>query len=217
MTARAVCRPASTCWVGGDRGQAVDIRRRRPPRRPATIPTSANKRSRASFNRLLHPDTTDALELYHPATNTWSSGPSLNHPRSNPAATHVGNTAIAVGGYSESGPYITNSVEINVTGGGCASPTPIATATATPTPAPAPHLPQEIRLSQGHGELRRLVCSSQRLTQSVKAKTRDKNTRFSAVAGPADDVLMRAARIKQPRDANGSEQSVTIPNNAHGS
>ena len=27
------------------------------------------------------------LEVYDPATNTWSSGPSLNHPRSYPAAT----------------------------------------------------------------------------------------------------------------------------------
>ena len=98
-----------------------------------TMPTSANKGLRAWFNRLLQPDTTDALELYDPATNTWSSGPSLNHPRSYPAATHVGNTAVAVGGYSESNPYITNSVEINVTGGGCPSPTPTGTPSATPT------------------------------------------------------------------------------------
>jgi len=103
-----------------------------------TVPTSANKGLRVWFNRLLHPDTTDALELYDPATDTWSSGPSLNHPRSYPASTHVGNTAVAVGGYSEIGPYITNSVEINVTGGGCASPTPTATATVTPPPSPTP-------------------------------------------------------------------------------
>ena len=87
---------------------------------PGTVPTSANKELRAWFNRLLHPDTTNALELYDPATNTWSSGPSLNHPRSFPASTHVGNTAVAVGGYSLIGPYITNSVEINVAGGSCA-------------------------------------------------------------------------------------------------
>ena len=99
-----------------------------------TVPTSANTGLRAWFNRLLHPEyTTDALQLYDPATNTWSSGPSLNQPRSYPAATHVGNTAVAVGGYSTIGPYITNSVEINVTGGGCASPTPTPTATATAT------------------------------------------------------------------------------------
>ena len=103
-----------------------------------TEPTSANKGLRASFNRLLHPNTTDALELYDPATNTWSDGRSLNHPRSYPAATNVGNTAVAVGGYSEIGPYITNSVEINVTSGGCASPTPTATPPQTPRPIPTP-------------------------------------------------------------------------------
>jgi hypothetical protein len=102
-----------------------------------TMPTSANEGLKAWFNRLPRLDTTGALELYDPATNTWSSGPSLNHPRSFPAATHVGNTAVAVGGYSEIGPYITNSVEINVTGDGCVSPTPTATATATPTPTPS--------------------------------------------------------------------------------
>ena len=101
-----------------------------------TMPISANNGLRAWFNRALHPDTTDALELYDPATNTWSSGPSLNHPRSYPAATHVGNTAVAVGGYSEIGPYITNSVEINVTSGGCGSPTPTPTSTPRVTPTP---------------------------------------------------------------------------------
>ena len=80
---------------------------------PGTMPTSANNGVTTWFNQLLYPDTSGALELYDPATNTWSSGPSLNHSRSYPASTHVGNTAVVVGGYSLSNPYITNSVETN--------------------------------------------------------------------------------------------------------
>lgn len=55
----------------------------------------------------------------------------MDQARSYPAATHVDNTAVVVGVYSEIGPYLANSVEINVTGGGCPSATPTATATAT--------------------------------------------------------------------------------------
>ena len=73
------------------------------------------------------PDTTNILQIYDPATDTWSSGPTLNQQRSFPAGTHVGNTAVAVGGYD--GSTSTTSVEINVTTGGCVSPTPTATAT----------------------------------------------------------------------------------------
>ena len=63
------------------------------------------------------PDTTNILQIYDPATNTWTSGPTLNQQRSFPAGTHVGNTAVAVGGYT--GSTTTASVEINVTTGGC--------------------------------------------------------------------------------------------------
>ena len=100
----------------------------------AASPKSANKGLRAWFNRLLRPDTTDALLLYDPATDTWSSGPSLIQQRAFPAGTHVGNTAVAVGGYT--GASTTTSVEINVTGGGCPSPTPTATPTGTPSATP---------------------------------------------------------------------------------
>ena len=103
---------------------------------PGTSPTSANKGVRAWLKRLFSPDTTNALQLYDPATNTWTSGPTLNQQRSFPAGTHVGNTAIAVGGYT--GSSTTASVEINVAGGGCPSPTPTATATATGTPSATP-------------------------------------------------------------------------------
>ena len=74
------------------------------------------------------PDTTNILQVYDPATNTWSSGPNLNQQRSFPAGTHVGDTAVAVGGYT--GSTTTTSVEINVAGGG-GTPTP------TPTGTPA--------------------------------------------------------------------------------
>src|SRR5207253_3231733 len=102
----------------------------------AAMPKSANKGVRAWFNRLLHPETTNALEVYDPASDSWSSGPSLNQQRSFPAGTDVGNIAVAVGGYT--GTSTTTSVEINVATGGCASPTPTATATATGTPSPTP-------------------------------------------------------------------------------
>src|SRR6202040_2872281 len=95
----------------------------------------ANKGVRAWFNRLLHPDTTNSLQVYDTATNSWASGPTLNQQRSFPAGTHVGNTAVAVGGYT--GSSTTTSVEINVAGGGCASPTPTVPPTATPTASPS--------------------------------------------------------------------------------
>ena len=60
----------------------------------------ASQGIRAWFNRLLHPDTTNALQVYDPAANSWSSGPNLNQQRSFPAGTDVGNTAVAVGGYT---------------------------------------------------------------------------------------------------------------------
>ena len=77
---------------------------------------------------VLAPDTTNALQIYDPASDSWSSGPSLNQQRSFPVGTHVGNTAVAVGGYT--GSTTTTSVEINVVAGGCPSPTPTTTPTA---------------------------------------------------------------------------------------
>ena len=60
------------------------------------------------------PDTTNILQIYDPATNTWTGGPPLNQVRSFPAGTDVGNTAVAVGGYTGTG--TTTSVEITVSG-----------------------------------------------------------------------------------------------------
>ena len=63
------------------------------------------------------PDTNNILQIYDPATNTWSTGPGLNQQRSFPGGTHLGNTAVAIGGYT--GSTTTTSVEINVTTSGC--------------------------------------------------------------------------------------------------
>ncbi len=69
---------------------------------PGTAPTSGSKGVRAWFKRLFSPDTTNSLQVYDPATNSWTSGPTLNQQRSFPAGTAVGNTAVAVGGYTGS-------------------------------------------------------------------------------------------------------------------
>ena len=103
---------------------------------PAAAPRSAKKGLGAWFKRLLRPDTTNTLQVYDPVTDSWTSGPSLNLQRSFPAGTDVGNTAVAVGGYD--GSNTITSVEINVTGGGCASPTPTPTATPSCTPGGTP-------------------------------------------------------------------------------
>src|SRR2546423_13603369 len=99
-----------------------------------SAPTSSKRGVGAWLKRLFTPDTTGALVVYDPATDSWTSGPSLNQIRSFPAGTDVGNTAVAVGGYT--GSTTTASVEINVAGGGCASPTPTIPPTATPTGSP---------------------------------------------------------------------------------
>ena len=100
-----------------------------------TAPTSASKGVRAWLKRIFSPDTTNSLQVYDPATNSWTNGPTLNQQRSFPAGTGVGNTAVAVGGYT--GSTTTTSVEINMAGGGCASPTPTVPPTATPTASPS--------------------------------------------------------------------------------
>src|SRR4029079_6117344 len=102
---------------------------------PSAMPTSANKGVRAWLRRLFNPDTTNSLQVYDPATNSWTSGPTLNQQRAFPAGTGVGTTAVAVGGYT--GSTTTTSVEVNMAGGGCASPTPTIPPTATPTGSPS--------------------------------------------------------------------------------
>ena len=80
------------------------------------------------------PDTTNILQVYDPASDSWTVGPSLNQVRSFPAGTDVANVGVAVGGYT--GSDTTTSVEVNVTTGGNCSPSPTPTATATFTPTP---------------------------------------------------------------------------------
>ena len=99
-----------------------------------TSPTSGKTGVRAWLKRIFNPETTNALQVYDPATNSWTNGPTLLQQRSFPAGTGVGNTAVAVGGYT--GSSTTTSVEINMTGGGCASPTPTVPPSATPTGSP---------------------------------------------------------------------------------
>jgi hypothetical protein len=103
---------------------------------PGTMPTARNKGGVGAWlKRLLNPDTTTALQVYDPGTNTWSLGPHLNQLRWFPAGRDVGNIVVAVGGYHE--PNTTTSVEVNVTAF-CGTPTPTATATATATATPTP-------------------------------------------------------------------------------
>src|SRR5262249_7686715 len=99
-----------------------------------TFPTSGRTGVKAWFNRLFSPDTTNSLQIFDPATNSWTSGPTLNQQRSFPVGTDIGNRAVAVGGYT--GTSTTTSVEVNVTGGGCPTVTPTPTVTATPTSSP---------------------------------------------------------------------------------
>jgi hypothetical protein len=101
-----------------------------------TAPAAPKKGLTAWLKRLFRPDTTNILQVYDPVSDSWTSGPSLNQQRSFPAGTGVRNAAVVVGGYT--GSNTTTSVEINVTFGGCASPTPTATPTATFTPTATP-------------------------------------------------------------------------------
>ena len=57
---------------------------------PGTMPTSGNKGVRAWLRRLFSPDTTNSLQVYDPATNSWTSGPTLNEQRAFPAGAACG-------------------------------------------------------------------------------------------------------------------------------
>src|SRR5262249_15653877 len=64
------------------------------------------------------PDTTNSLQIYDPASNSWTTGPGMNEFRSFAAGCAVGNTAVAVAGYDGFGSVA--SVEKNAAdcGGG---------------------------------------------------------------------------------------------------
>src|SRR6476661_2799686 len=48
----------------------------------STSPTSGKTGVRAWLKRIFNPETTNSLQVYDPATDTWSSGPTLNQQRS---------------------------------------------------------------------------------------------------------------------------------------
>jgi N-acetylneuraminic acid mutarotase len=85
------------------------------------------------------PDSLSTTQIYDPASNSWSAGPTLNTARSFADATTLnvsgGQTTLIVGGYNSNPARSLTSVEASsVTVGSCATPTPTATAaTATPT------------------------------------------------------------------------------------
>src|SRR5690349_21001479 len=55
----------------------------------------------------------------YPVADSWTIGPAMNQQRSFPSGSHVGNTAVAVGGYDGVGTIA--SVKINAGSGGCGS------------------------------------------------------------------------------------------------
>ena len=61
-----------------------------------TSPTSRNKGARAWLKQLFSPDTTNSLQVYDPASNSWTSGPTLNQQRSFPAGTHASRSLAGV-------------------------------------------------------------------------------------------------------------------------
>ena len=56
---------------------------------PGTAPTSGSKGLRAWLRRVFTPDTTNSLQVYDPATNSWTSGPTLNQQRAFPAGSRM--------------------------------------------------------------------------------------------------------------------------------
>ena len=57
---------------------------------PSTAPTSGSKGLRAWLRRVFTPDTTNSLQVYDPAANSWTSGPTLLQPRAFPAGDACG-------------------------------------------------------------------------------------------------------------------------------
>jgi len=95
----------------------------------STVPGKGGASNPSSVGGPAAPQATTASMLYDPATNTWTTGPSLNQARAFPGGTNVGNIAIAVGGYT--GSTTTTSVEISTAPG---VPCPSTTATRTVVP-----------------------------------------------------------------------------------
>jgi N-acetylneuraminic acid mutarotase len=83
------------------------------------------------------------VRRYDPATDTWSTTPSLNEARSFTAGTAIGNNAaIVVGGFDGTIPADTDTAEKSICGATTPSPTPTATATPTGSPTCPPVITQ---------------------------------------------------------------------------
>jgi len=77
------------------------------------------------------PTAVDVMQVYDPATDTWTTGASLVHATRNYGRGEIGGAFYAMGGYAPSAPsaYTQKYVEVP-----CATPTPTETPTATPLP-----------------------------------------------------------------------------------
>ena len=71
-----------------------------------------------SRNRVFGPDTTNSLQIYDPATNSWTTGPAMNQARSFAAGCAIGDTAVAVGGYDGFGSITSAEINVSDCGGG---------------------------------------------------------------------------------------------------
>ncbi|HUS16625.1 MAG TPA: S-layer homology domain-containing protein, partial [Chloroflexia bacterium] len=76
-----------------------------------------------------NPNTTTTTRIYDPGTDTWTVGPALHEARSFVGGTNVGNTAVAVGGFT--GPTSSNMTETST------NPPIVPCATATSIPPPS--------------------------------------------------------------------------------
>ena len=74
--------------------------------------------------------TTSVTQIFDPAGNSWTAGPALGQSRTYLAGTAVGDSVLALGGYTSTSE---TTVEINTLPPAC-TPTPAATATPSVTP-----------------------------------------------------------------------------------
>jgi hypothetical protein len=81
------------------------------------------------------PDTTNGAVRYDPATDSWSTAPSMNVVRSFTSGAAIVDKLIAAGGFD--GSFTLASAE-TMDALPCNTPTPTPTPTATPTPTPTP-------------------------------------------------------------------------------
>src|ERR1044071_7175422 len=86
------------------------------------------------------PNPSNEVDIYNPATNTWSTGLAFTTARRNFPADSDGSHIWLVGGYDNTGTTLLNTMEI-FSAGACGTPSPTPTATATATGAPSSPTP----------------------------------------------------------------------------